>query len=561
MFLQAWGLAALLAVPAVIALHLYRRRFQPRPVSALFLWDQASISPLTGRTRTPLLRSPSFWCEVLAAFFLAILLAKPGGCGESRHRVVVLDGSASMAASGVSEAARTAAGSYLSGLYPWEKATVLVSGRAPSVLAGPGAAPSAAIAAIAGWSPAEPDHALDAALELARASAEGGNILLVTDGEVEGLPLEVGLKAVGKPQPNAAIVQADRRTSPGELDRVILVVLWSGPESTVELTHPGGVEKFQATAGFRKIFEFRIEPGQPFNASVTGPGDALALDNKLLIPVVARRNLRLGATDPATLEFGLGSRAKQLDRLSGLVPGVEPGEPSDFSFGAGSPCSLIPKQGTGTAIPPGPLLVEDHPATTSLTMEGAIWSAWPELVLPGTPLIRAGGLTVFSQLDTDYGIEWYLNLDPLRSNVTRLTDWPMLLANLLILAKEQLPGPVHSLMRVGEPLVWHRAEAGSWFWSALDRVVEHPGGELVLPPASVPGVFEVSGPEGLKRELSVALLDASESELKGRLSLEKAPPEEKPASPSEVPELLLACLILALISLDFYVLGRQYEPS
>jgi hypothetical protein len=45
-FAHPLGLLALLALPAVVALHLYRRRFELRRVSALFLWRVDDHVPL-----------------------------------------------------------------------------------------------------------------------------------------------------------------------------------------------------------------------------------------------------------------------------------------------------------------------------------------------------------------------------------------------------------------------------------------------------------------------------------------------------------------------------------
>ncbi|MBM3978468.1 MAG: hypothetical protein FJ299_15960 [Planctomycetes bacterium] len=97
-----WGLLALLAVPAILALHLFRRRFQPRVVSALFLWAPDDHVVVAGRKREPLRQSVSLWSELLAAACLALALAGPRSCGQesAEHLVVVLDGSASMAATG-----------------------------------------------------------------------------------------------------------------------------------------------------------------------------------------------------------------------------------------------------------------------------------------------------------------------------------------------------------------------------------------------------------------------------------------------------------------------------
>ena len=77
MFANPLGLLALLAVPAVVALHLYRRRFEPRPVSALFLWGADDRAPVAGRKREPLRTSVSFWCELLAVALLALAFSGP----------------------------------------------------------------------------------------------------------------------------------------------------------------------------------------------------------------------------------------------------------------------------------------------------------------------------------------------------------------------------------------------------------------------------------------------------------------------------------------------------
>src|SRR5688500_18103407 len=99
-FAAPLGLLGLVAVPAVVALHLFRRRFVERRVAGLFLFSPDALASTAGRRRTRLLRTPSLWLECLAALALGLLLARPriGSPGERAHLVVVLDGSASMTA-------------------------------------------------------------------------------------------------------------------------------------------------------------------------------------------------------------------------------------------------------------------------------------------------------------------------------------------------------------------------------------------------------------------------------------------------------------------------------
>src|SRR5262252_10691585 len=99
-FAHPLGLLALAAVPAVVALHLFRRRFAERPVSALFLWQAVDHASVAGRRLEPLHRNPSFWLELLAAALLGLACAAPRlpWTQPARHLVVVVDGSLSMAA-------------------------------------------------------------------------------------------------------------------------------------------------------------------------------------------------------------------------------------------------------------------------------------------------------------------------------------------------------------------------------------------------------------------------------------------------------------------------------
>ena len=71
MFLHPLGLLALLGVPAVVLLHLFRRRFQPHRVSALFLWIDDDENVMAGRRRERLRTNASFWLATLAALLAA----------------------------------------------------------------------------------------------------------------------------------------------------------------------------------------------------------------------------------------------------------------------------------------------------------------------------------------------------------------------------------------------------------------------------------------------------------------------------------------------------------
>src|SRR3989442_10262806 len=100
MFTTPLGLLALLAIPAIVAIHLFRRRFPTRPVAGLFLWQVVRQTPESGGKISKLPVTASLILECLAALAFALIIAgarlQPAGVSE--HLVVLLDDSASMAA-------------------------------------------------------------------------------------------------------------------------------------------------------------------------------------------------------------------------------------------------------------------------------------------------------------------------------------------------------------------------------------------------------------------------------------------------------------------------------
>ena len=192
-FANPWGLLGLLALPAVVWLHLYRVRFPPLAVGGLFLWDDAVRRPAGGRTRDRLKSTASLWLELLAALLLGLLLGDPRVSWETTapHLVAVLDGSASMGATvepGGDPAAtfRAAALDVLANrarrLGGGTVLTVIETGDRPRVIGGPRRPWRAALADLPREAPSHPRHGFAASLDLAaRLAADGGSVLLLTD--------------------------------------------------------------------------------------------------------------------------------------------------------------------------------------------------------------------------------------------------------------------------------------------------------------------------------------------------------------------------------------------
>ena len=72
------GLLALLAIPAIVAIHLFRRRFPARPVAGLFLWQMAQRTPEGGGRITKLPITTSLILPVLLLLPKSLLAAREG---------------------------------------------------------------------------------------------------------------------------------------------------------------------------------------------------------------------------------------------------------------------------------------------------------------------------------------------------------------------------------------------------------------------------------------------------------------------------------------------------
>ena len=87
-----WGLVALAALPAIIVIHLYHRRFPPLIVAGLHLWTSETRQHLAGRRREKVPVTASLVLELAAALLLALILSEPhfGALSEAVHLVAVL---------------------------------------------------------------------------------------------------------------------------------------------------------------------------------------------------------------------------------------------------------------------------------------------------------------------------------------------------------------------------------------------------------------------------------------------------------------------------------------
>lgn len=589
MFHNPFGLLAFSAVAAVVALHLFRRRFRAHVVGALFLWERRDESVRTGRTRETLHASPSFWCEVLAAALLALVISSPRGCGGSaRHLVVVLDSSASMSAvdgaTGESAAARASERlrARLAELSARGRVTLVRSGRPPTLLAGPAARVPDALRALASWEPGAGRHDLEPALVLAAQLAGADDVWLLTDRPaLRERFSDVRVTAVGRPAANAAIARAARvREHEGAVvrDRVFASVQsFAATPRTVR-------GRWRRESGESESFSLDLDPGGIGHLGFDLPEgagwvelaleeDALALDNTVRLLPAPVRELRLYSELSGALARRLGLRGaadaeESIARWRALV-----GDSRRAASAAEAHLVLsnreVPETWTVLLSPPGPdrvdssgpfLLEKDHPLLFGATLEGLVWSYDPAFEAPGVGLAWAGKapLIVDAPVAADRRTV-YLNVDSGRSTLWRSPDWPILLTNLAEERRATLPGPRATNLVLGEPFSFRRPEPGRYTWRGPAGAGEVAFADpLVVEGLDRPGEYTLLRDEEEVARFAVHFSDPAESDLRatGSAGLDDVPSDARIRAELSLLQFGLLCVVLALVLLDWWLLVR-----
>ena len=545
-FTAPLGLLALLAVPAIVAIHLFRRRFPERRVAGLFLWQMARQTPEGGGRVSTLPITASLILECLAAAAVALIIAGARLSTESvtRHLVVLLDDSASMAAVDASAgSARDRAArrviAELDRLGGSARVTLITSGEQPSVIAGPGAFGVEARRALDGWRPAAPNHSMALGVRLARELAgEDGQVMIASDlpPTLRGEPAVEGAlwAASGTSLPNVGITGAERSLTPD---------LGHGAIALTLLNESGGRarRRLDVSAGGASIvardvdlppgtssLTLAIPPGLPA-ARVTLSADALLRDNE--VTLVEPRPRLVSVANHLRDGRGRDALAKALAALAGVTQ-AEPGHLSFVEADALAAPAAAGVWRAGFGRPParwgsageprdfiGPFLLEKrHPLLAGVTLDGVVWAgAAPLAAGAARPIASAGDrpliATIARGLDTDV----LFDIDVDRTNLIRSPDWPILVSNAVEMRRQSLPGPERWNYRIGE---WVRVRLGHepkaplrFRCGGVERTL--PAGsriEFVAP--SPGGLLQIFEGDAVLFELGVNFLDESESNLR-----------------------------------------------
>lgn len=203
-FANPLGFWALLAVPAILAIHFLQQRSRRVTTSTWFLIETFAPRSVGGRTWERLRSSRTLWLQLLAALLVTWLLIEPRWprAESAQTVVVVLDSSASLSAfrpaAADAVAREFAAAEGLATHTTWVMMTT--DPRQPTLYRGPDR--TAALAALGGWHPELGTHDLAPALRLAHSLAgESGRTLLITDSRAK-VPAGQRVAGVGRPIDN-----------------------------------------------------------------------------------------------------------------------------------------------------------------------------------------------------------------------------------------------------------------------------------------------------------------------------------------------------------------------
>jgi len=460
-FVTPIGLVALLTIPAIVAIHLFRRRFPRRAVAGLFLWQSVRQTPEGGGKITRLPITTSLILECLAALALALILAgaRLSPASVSEHLVVLLDDSASMAAvNGAGESTRDRAVrrviAEMDRLGAGARITIVQSGIRPSVLSGPAALDVEARPALHAWTPEAPGHSLALGLRLARELAgTNGKLMVVSD------------------------VPPAQRGEPGFVGG-----LWAAVGERLGNVGITAAQRTPAIAEGRVVAHERIVRALGALSGVTQAAAG-----------------HLAFADAATLD--------------------KPASPGLWRVGFGRPPAAWVRNSEATDFI-GPFVLEKrHPLLLGMTLGGVVWTgATPLAANTVRPLVSAGDQVLIGAIggqSTDPAI--LVNLDLDRTNLIRAPDWPVLISNIVEIRRQNLPGPERWNYRVGE---WVRVRLAADPKSALR--VRSAGVERPLPAArqleflapSPGGALQILDGEDVLLELGVNFLDESETDLR-----------------------------------------------
>jgi Ca-activated chloride channel homolog len=616
-FANPWGLLGLLSLPAIVAVHLFQRRFPPLKVAGLHLWGVEVEAREAGRNRDRLPVTLTLILELLAALLLTLVLAQPrlGAAGTTTHLVIVLDDSASMQSVGENEKSfRELAIEQLeqrfSELDEDAVTTIILTGPRPVMLAGPAIPWQKAKQKLQDWKPSAPRHDFLPAWDLASQFADTtGQLLFLTDqlpDETVAIPKLMEVVSVGSQIDNVAFTAARWSLEPvgdsksgevvGYRGRIFLRVHNYGSQ-TANIVVTGertglGEDASETQNVFQK--DLKLPPMKADSISVIVPGgvgvidvklmsdsDGLALDSNIRLQEPSVKRVKVALTLPKeSVAF------RQVEKVLKIIPYIQRTSPESAHLIIG-PAGVFPPSREGlwwlgigpinrseaarkSAIVPSDqysyLIEKRHRLVEGMTLDGVKWGGVQPLKLEGTALIAAGPHNLLLQLRGTRSTAYLMNIDLANSTLTKSGDWPVFMQNLIEMRWEELPGMVRWNYRIGEEVRFRTHEKDNEQPKALTLTKGETSRPLIsgrvvhLPVIDESGVYEIRDGDDTLEQFAVNFLDQKESSLLQCKPGKRLPITEAPSNGFQLDEphswLILAAMaaVIALLLANWWTL-------
>jgi len=419
-FANPWGLLALAAIPAIVAIHFLQEQSRRVRTSTLFLLEHAQPTSAGGFRLERFRNSLPLWMQILAACAIAWLLADPRWVRvQARQTVaVVLDSSASMQA-----VRRETLAALAARLRHWEAAAdrtdwhLLETGpRRPPLYAGR-ALNELVRAAEERWQPGLGGHSFADAVTAARALMPGdaGAVVLVTD-RLAPVPAGVAVFSVGTAGDNVGfsggLVEAGDGTASW---RALVTNHGAAPqvrEFTVRAADAGGLAAGEPLAAPQRI---DLAPGQTRSFAAAWPAgrdrlvltlapDRFSLDDALPLVTPRPRQVRVANRLPGAVGELVGRMVAVADGVAlvdaadeaDLVIAALDTQPDAHAVlvatdtSAAEAASQAPEAPRG--LDPAWVAAEDHPLTRDLGWGGLLSGPAGDVGLTAadTPLLWKG---------------------------------------------------------------------------------------------------------------------------------------------------------------------------
>ena len=474
-----FSLIALIAIPLLVGIYLFRTRSRRYVVSSLFLWIDQQQSRQGGRQISKLQTPLLFFLELVALALIALAAAGPNMRGENvtRPTVLVLDCSYSMTAGFDGDTPQQRAlddlARFLRSEQPYPLQIVL-AGTEISTISGRATSAAEAERMLADWRCRAPTAILDSAISYATGmSVADVKILVVTDQlppQADELPVgKIEWRAYGKPLDNLALTGASR-VFQGDQDKLLIEATnFSNDTQTLRMrltTAADGVLLQNVDEPISPMATQRYHltlPDGIQDIEVRIADDALPLDNHAVLlppdrrPVrVALHNLPEGIASP--LRRGLAATGiAQFDesnpeiRFTGGSLTAAEQETPDLPDG----CWLVrfdtALDESKTEAFVGPFIIDrTHALAEGLSLEGVVWAAENDVSLPGYSMLAVGNVPLVSEMNRPNRTKHlHVQIRPDLSTLTISPGWPVLLWNILQYRTSQSPGIRVNNLRLG----------------------------------------------------------------------------------------------------------------